>query len=212
MNAQEVASWLDVVYAELVLRCSGEAVHALGRSYVAGGAIVSLVLGETPNDYDIWFRSLEDWQAAVDGLTLTPIRKSKYSYTYLLPTGKEIQLVKSRLGEPADVVGTFDFKHTHCYYELGKAPVYDEAFLLSKRLVFVRGNLCHPVNTVQRVLKFVRRGYSVSNQSIADLMNEVGAIYKKQMDALEAASSFGDDERGEMHVFSPEWGGGEGSR
>lgn len=191
------------IYAKLLRYADGKAAGALGSSYIAGGAIVSLVLGDTPKDYDIWFRTLDDWTAAVEGLSLQPTRKSKYSYTYVLPSGEEVQLVKSRIGEPADVVGTFDFKHTHCYYEPGKDVVCDRAYLLSKRLDFVKGNLCHPVNTLQRVLKFARRGYTMPNQSIADLMNAVGAHYEQK----QAERSFS-EEAGE--VFSPEWGGGSG--
>ena len=175
--------------------------------FVAGGAIASLVLDEQPKDYDVWFGSLEDWNAAVNGLlgTLPATRMSKYSFTYTLPSGKIVQLVRSRVGTIHEVVSTFDFKHTQGYYSPGMDVMeYDEEFIKSKALTFNKGNLCHPVNTVQRLLKFSRRGYSINNQTIADIMNEVGEIYyQKRLDH--------DDESPDTDFgtcFHPGWGGG----
>lgn len=195
------------VYGELNRYvCDIPTAQALSRSYIAGGALVSLVQGEEPHDYDIWFRSLDDWTAATNGLQFRPARKSKYSWSYYLPSGKEVQLVKSRLGEPAEVVGSFDFKHTHCYYEASGILVADIEYLRSKRLDFVPGNLCHPVNTLQRLCKFVRRGYSVSNQSIADLMNAIGQDYESRKDSVWLNSGGTEDADS---VYTAAWGGGD---
>jgi len=176
--------------------------------FIAGGAIASLVLDEEPKDYDIWFPSLDAWEHAVNSLSLNhswPTRQSKYSWTYTLPSGKIVQLVKSRTGGPRKVVGTFDFQHTMSYFD-GLQLVCDEEFIKSKALTFVKGNLCHPVNTVQRLLKFSRRGYSINNQTIADIMNEVGQIYCKVRDERIADDDY--DRVDDTIVFHPGYGGG----
>lgn len=212
MDREAVKAHLDGVYDELRSHMDmSDAMDKafLDKSYIAGGAIVSLVLDEEPKDYDFWFTDYSAFLDSILAMKLEPTRRSKYSTSYVLPSGKEIQLVKSRIGQPADVAGSFDFKHTHCYYMPSRNElVYDEEFIKKKQLVFVPGNLCHPVNTFQRALKFVRRGYTMPNQSIADLMNASGEEYQKRA----ATKSFATERVGP--VYTGDWGGSgdEGSR
>lgn len=202
MHSADIKNHLQLVMEELYrLGMPRTCAH-----FVAGGAIASLVLDEQPKDYDVWFGSLEDWNAATKGLNMACTRISKYSATYTLPSGNVVQLVRSRVGTPEKVVGTFDFQHTMSHYLplTGELKV-DEEFIKSKALTFVRGNLCHPVNTVQRLLKFSRRGYSINNKCIADIMNDVGIIYSDKFNQHVDAD---DGTEWTGNVFHPGWGGG----
>ena len=172
------------------------------KAYLAGGCIASLVLDEEPADYDVWFEDIESWEQITGLMKIPPFRKSKYSWSYTLDSGKKIQLVKSRVGSPEKVTGTFDFKHTQAFYSRDKL-VYDEEFIKSKQLWFVKGNLCHPVNTFQRVLKFSRRGYSVNDRTICDLMNEAGQQYTDA--AFDTGSDYNDCEDDVWEWFVPNY-------
>lgn len=177
MHEREIIDHLSAIMRSLRAMIAPTCVGtAIDRCYIAGGAIASLVQGEVPADYDIWFHTIDDWQEVVSHIAQMPKKKTRYSWTYELPNGAIIQLVKSRLGTPEAVTGTFDFKHTQSYFFNNELKC-DREFILSKTLTFVRGNLCHPVNTIQRVLKFNLRGYAVNGQCLADIMNEAGAEY-----------------------------------
>lgn len=151
----------------------------LTEAYIAGGAIASLVLGEEPKDYDVWFEGPWAYEAAVNNLKLAVgygeiksanLVESKYATSFELSDGTKIQLVQSRMGVPEQVVPGFDFKHTQSYMTRTGKLVADVDFIKSKVLVFVPGNFSHPVNTMQRVNKFARRGYDIPFETIRDLM------------------------------------------
>lgn len=173
-------SEIKAAVSELLLMVYKEVEKITGPmegSYIAGGAISSILLGETPKDYDFWFENPEDFQKAQDGIAreqfsglYTERIESKYATTLVLASGKKIQLVQSRMGVPEVVVPTFDFLHTQSYMKRDGTLVTDIDFIREKKLVYVPGNFSHPVNTMQRVNKFARRGYDIPFETIRDLM------------------------------------------
>lgn len=170
MVKSEIIAHLNGLYKELYLYLGNTT-----KGYIAGGAIASLVLDQKPNDYDIWFETIEDWQEADSLLYDKMHTRTKYATSFTLPSGKRVQLVCNRLGKPDDLVSTFDFLHTQSYYLLNGKLSYDESFILQKLLIF-KGNLDHPMNTVERMLKFSKRGYYVTADTIHDIMIEVSKM------------------------------------
>lgn len=155
----------------------------LQGAFIAGGAIASLVLGETPNDYDIWFEEPAGFLAAFDAVSknqfddrISEIINSKYATTLKLKSGTKIQLVQSRFGVPEVLTKQFDFLHTQGYMKRDGTLVCDEEFIKSKKLVFVPGNFSHPVNTMQRVNKFARRGYDIPFETTVELMKACAGL------------------------------------
>lgn len=139
-------------------------------SFIAGGAIPSLLLNEPVKDYDVWFRDLDSWET-VSGMLKSYIKRSSRFAVTAIIGGVEFQLIKNRLGSPISTVETFDFLHTQCYYTpLGELFIKDEDAIRRRELRFMKGNLCHPTNTFQRVMKFTRRGWYIPQPSLIDLM------------------------------------------
>jgi len=171
MNKLQIIDHLNGVYIELMAASLSKG--GLRRSCIAGGALASLVFDEEPKDFDVWF---EDEAAFADAcLGVTFKKETRYAHTFTLPSGRIIQYVKSRLGSPEKIVGGFDFRHTQSYYKPSGELLIDEKFILSKELSFVRGNLTHPVNTVQRAMKFAKRGYRMSQPNLIDMIVELRA-------------------------------------
>lgn len=176
MNAEEkmrtlIQSTLLQVFSE-VEQITGP----LPNAYIAGGCIASIILGEEVKDYDIWFETPEDVKLAI-GTVMDHSENykyctdvSKYAHTIKLSSGKVIQLVESRLGPAEVIVPGFDFKHTQSYMKRDGTLVADIEFIKKKRLVFSEGNFKHPVNTMQRVYKFARRGYDIPFETTKALM------------------------------------------
>ena len=178
MVQAEIKKHLDSLYKELFLLL-GTGI----KGYVAGGAIASLVLDQQPKDYDIWFETIEDWQEAASRLYDKPHTITKYASTYKLPSGKVIQLVCNRLGKPAELVKTFDFLHCQSYYLQNGTLHYDEDFIKRKVLVF-SGDLDHPMNTMERCLKFSKRGYFVPSETLHNLLIGVAKMGLDKVKAL----------------------------
>ena len=139
------------------------------KCYFAGGCIASIVLGEDVQDYDLWFETPEDF-APVEKANIMFTDDTKYALTTILPSGKKVQFIRRRRGPPDVLVKTFDFQHTQSYYNPENGDmVVDSDFIRTKQLV-LKGNLDHPLNTMERLMKFQRRGYTVSSEALSGLM------------------------------------------
>jgi hypothetical protein len=185
---KEIEKKLEAVYTEIFSN--------LGRfkgSFIAGGSITSLVLGEEPNDYDIWFETVADWENAChlarravgdfnEG-PVTIICETEHALTFkLLGMTPVLQFVKSRTGAYDEVIEQFDFLHAQAAYlpsdedglegELlfGNRNCID--FIKEKVLVF-EGKLDYPIHTLSRLQKFAKRGWIVPDQTLACLIREI---------------------------------------
>lgn len=156
------------------------------KCYFAGGCIASMVLDQEIKDYDVWFETLEDWMD-VDIKCSSVDNRSKYATTVTLPSGKVIQFVCNRIGKPNDIVPTFDFRHTHSYYLQDGTLNYDRDFIEARRLEFA-GRLDHPINTMERVLKFNKRGYYVPFETLQGLLALASSLGKDEIQKLEKHS------------------------
>lgn len=177
------------------------AVGKFENSFIAGGCVTSIVLGEEVNDYDIWFFSLEDWEKAAElvkktashtefaakcGLEVPYVKivaETKHAITFRIAGVTPVyQIVKSRLGDPQEVIESFDYLHAqvafhpavdageHGYLEWGGRNCID--FIKEKALVFA-GSLDFPIHTLSRVAKFAVRGWRIPDQTLAVLVKEI---------------------------------------
>jgi hypothetical protein len=169
----------------------------LGRfegSYIAGGSIASLVLGETPNDYDVWFESIADYDAAVVLIKakqddfgegpVTIIAETEHAITFRLAgLDPVLQFVKSRVGAYDEVVEQFDFQHAQaCFLPEDQTEGLESEliflgsnsidFIEEKILVFA-GVLDYPTHTFSRIAKFAKRGFKVPDQTLIKMIRAV---------------------------------------
>jgi hypothetical protein len=178
---EDIKTYLSAFYDRLKVHVPySQHHHLMDRSFVAGGCITSMVLGEKINDIDVWFRDLESWE--IVSSYFEAIKTSRFAKTseicILNPFTKhyeklEVQFIKNRIGNPLDTVAGFDFLHTHNFYTPDGELCCDEEFIKKKKLVFMKGNLEHPVNTFQRTLKFARRGYFMDSDSMIDMLTDL---------------------------------------
>lgn len=144
------------------------------KCYIAGGSIASIVLHEIPKDYDVWFE-LPDYFHEVDKAIVNPHKRSKYATTVILSSGKVIQFVQNRMGVPKALVPQFDFKHAQSYYTQEDELFVDIDFINSRTLTLA-GRFDHPINTMERVLKFSKRGYYVPFETLQTIMLEINKM------------------------------------
>lgn len=156
--------------------------HKLGVKYmlsyfVSGGCIASLIQGEQPKDYDIYFFS-EDIAAPIINLykndpsyqnevavydekyrdVITADKRLITENAITLKNG--LQLITKHYGEPDDVRNTFDFIHCKPYYDSRNNQLYispDQFYCCKNKILKTTKDYVDP----NRMNKFQKRGYLV---------------------------------------------------
>lgn len=163
-------------------------IHKLGPRpttdfFVSGGCTASILQGETPKDFDVYFRTRDLCDQVVE-LYQTDSYKNevavydeKYRDVPNHPSGllitenamtlkNGIQVIFKHYGDPASVRTTFDFKHCLPYYDSKNDKMYisKEQYdcCVNKTLVNNGGNMPSQF----RIDKFTRRGYRYGDNKI----------------------------------------------
>lgn len=144
-------------------------------TYIAGGAVVNTLLDIPVVDYDFFVRD-----EATRDLILTlfstsgdlgcEVRaKTQNGITLKLPTGEIIQIVTRFLGPPSRIFKSFDFEHCKAYFDYKDYSARYNVELIKKKLLVYTGEDDYPLNTLKRLVKFIRRGWTIENESIMNL-------------------------------------------
>jgi hypothetical protein len=111
----------------------------MDKMFVTGGAIASLLQGEDPNDYDVYFNdynSMLTFSQTLQHHHRASIADVTEKYReFLGKDGKmitqnaitmdnKISFITCYCGEPKDVRKTFDYTHCLPYYEIGENKLY----------------------------------------------------------------------------------------
>lgn len=148
--------------------------------FIAGGAITSFLSGDKIKDFDLFFKSRKD-----AFLTLIKLRKD-FEFKLHFSTKEAIKgsilldgirvnidIVKRTFNDPFDCIKMFDF--TVCCFAVDSDTFYyheNAAFdLLRKKLVV--NNLPFPVSSTRRMNKYIKKGFSVCNGTILEILTAV---------------------------------------
>jgi hypothetical protein len=153
--------------------------EALAKMYIAGGAIASLIRGEEPNDYDVFFRD----ESIMKRVTFMFQDEDDTLGRHVeITTGNAIKLmngshlVRCQWGEAENLVETFDFAHTHGYYSFLGGLVIPEYTLTScKDNILIYVGRHNPVSSLERITKFVVRGWTVNRGEYAKILSRIVA-------------------------------------
>lgn len=151
--------------------------------WVAGGAITSFLSGDKIKDIDLFFKTRKDACKALLKLRnkfefkLHFITKEAIKGSAVVKGKKvNIDIVKRCFNSPEDTIRDFDFtvcclavKDDYFYYHENAA--FD---ILRKKLVV--NSLPFPVSSARRMSKYLKRGYSVCNGTILELLTEVRKV------------------------------------
>lgn len=191
-EAMEVGKWdyiknhLDGISGHILGTLPEDArVWAAQALYFAGGCIVSLAQGAQPVDYDIFITDeyVRDYVVQVlsgySGVAVQIKAKTENAITLTLPTGQVVQIVTRFTGPPERVFSTFDYEHCKAYYVPHTRQLHGNwDLILDKKLVYTGEKDQFTLNTLKRMVKFVRRGYVPDNESLVNLHK---AIHKQDL-------------------------------
>lgn len=151
------------------------------RVIVAGGAVVSVFNNTEINDYDVYCKSTDDVIALKEDLLVNGfVLKSDTvnAFTFIKVSGDHrlvVQLIKYDkfcLESVDDTFKSFDFYCCMGAYDFEKSEfILHDRFLidnLEKKLIFNPLSE-YPICTLHRVLKYQKRGYSISGSEIVKL-------------------------------------------
>jgi hypothetical protein len=168
-------------------------------AFIAGGCIYSLYNNQDPKDIDFFVKNevfaheLRKYflsQAEYKSKTTVGGMYNGYSLTVTdnaISLGK-YQIITRWIGEPAHVVGEFDFAHNQFYYEndeIGTESDFDA--LDSNELRYNEKRARDICGTLARVPKFVKRGMVITQKEMAKMLlklKEVG-FTDKEVSVLE---------------------------
>jgi hypothetical protein len=153
-------------------------------TFISGGAIVSLLLDEPVNDFDVYFtdnNSMKYFNSLVNNSVTNLVKEINAEYhgakiNGLMITSNAItlknnfQLITKTCGEPKDVTSTFDYEHCRAYY----IPAEDKLFIspLTYNCIMNRKLVIHNKEALHnREQKFIDRGWSKYKQMIEENQN-----------------------------------------
>lgn len=194
MDILSVRFTVTELFDNVVHSFSGELSDLIKKeAFIAGGCFKSLVLDEPVNDYDFWFRSKEaadkfaDLISKADKTASSPLTnrdnlkianlmaKTDHAVTLSFPKEK-VQFVRTFTGSPVEVVGRFDYYHTHCYFD----PVSNflscpTAPIIAKSLLFNEKS-DSPLQSMKRMGKFIAQGWTIGDIHIERIAKAISGV------------------------------------
>lgn len=174
---------------------------------LTGGAISSLIRGETPNDWDLYFRSGDDlieilnhylyeygikafyenreivyrnkfetYEAYFDKTELpkTLVEHGGLHLTDNALSLNMIQFITKHIGEPLDIINTFDFLHCMPYFTYQDGVVIADEMIESIRSkqLYYHGN-DHTLGSMLRLNKFLKKGWIIADSELIKLHENI---------------------------------------
>lgn len=194
------------------------------NGYIAGGAILSAFTNNKINDFDLYFKSIKDYEDFIKDLgavnkesdwsdfnkrpkikkdaesKVTLINNSHNAKTYLYK-GQVYQVITAFTGEPIELFRYFDFSIVMgAFLPNKKEFVYDDNFLVDITSRIIRFNIGteYPIASMLRLLKYQKRGYTISGIEIIKMGLAVHALnlksypeLKKQLNGIDTQFLYG---------------------
>ena len=163
------------------------------KGFIAGGCFKNLFSHEYIKDIDVFFENEINHQSAVKAFDnscedgeYTKYYESKNVNAYKHKSGIVVELVKSVFGTPEEVLNMFDFTITKfAYYKEVDATgdvtykaMYNDNFFehLHLKRVVIDKNIPKPMSTFDRVLRYVKYGYTPCTETKQKLINALRTL------------------------------------
>lgn len=150
--------------------------------FLAGGCFRSLVNGEHPKDYDLFFKSEKHLRDFCDNIQEQSGPDSGYPFkiignvcNFYTPYGVVQAIDKYFFSNPQEIIDHFDFTACAAVYD-GELFYYHERFFVDnaqKRLVLTNDNVVFPLSTVKRALKYTGKGYRICPVGLSTILRKI---------------------------------------
>lgn len=157
-------------YVELLKKVGLTDMDLMG-SFIAGGAIRSIVLDEPVKDVDIFCHNQEvidniDNNLGINQFLLSGYNSSENATSFKID-GVQFQIITVKTGQPLEVIGEFDFEMNMNYVELVDTThvyIHNKAAVEGKVLT-INPKCRNKLGTLARLEKFIKRGYTIGTRN-----------------------------------------------
>jgi hypothetical protein len=169
-------------------------------SYIAGGALTSLISGEPLNDIDVFGTAGDRLQSILKSKGYTPVFENGFIANYEIPELKfctKLQIIKSpitledyfkQLDNTANGITIGSRDDAHVFDSL----IYDPAAIpLARKRIIRLCNYSYPAQNLSRMLKYIARGWKVEVDSLKNVAIESGKYLSDKPATLETFSLVG---------------------
>jgi hypothetical protein len=151
------------------------------RAMVAGGAITSCLTGAKINDFDIYFRTKEDFEEIneilADDENYERVCITDTAITYKLRGYKNmvVQLIKHDsffVQDPEALIKNFDFTICMAVYDFFDSKVYvhdDYLQHITERKLVFNIDTKYPIISLYRANKYINRGYKLDGYELVKI-------------------------------------------
>lgn len=142
------------------------------NGFIAGGAFKDIYLNKVPKDFDVFFKTEDDFNEALKNYVDDPVFTEKYANSntvaFANTNNKVIELIRTRFGNVTDVLDSFDFtvckyaivKHNNKLYSVEHASFHDDvrnkSIKISRNWVLPANN--DPLDLIERIKRYL--GYT----------------------------------------------------
>ena len=185
-----------LIHRELLIKFNDGVYRALVKheAMIAGGAITSLVTGQKVNDIDIYFHNQLGFDEVNDAFKADKdyieVCNTNNAITYRdVPLDQDIQLIKINMAEDAyNLISTFDMFHNAIAFTCGlntlaTHPNFEECIIQRKLMYNPKAK--YPISSLQRIFKYLQRGYTISNFDLAMVALKIASLNIKNREDLE---------------------------
>lgn len=151
------------------------------RSFITGGSIPSMIVGEFVNDFDIYLISKEDAKKVKEYYTTLKFDKKELSkekvYLPKLITENSInltdkvQIILKFVGTPEEVTKHFDWQHIKSYFTIKDGlKLTDDVYklVIEKEIIYTGSN--YPLSSLLRLRKYLKKGWTISTKTMIHII------------------------------------------
>lgn len=147
--------------------------------WIAGGAVRDYYsLGYITSDIDIYFPNQDEFNKAFyqfDYLKARLIYENEKIAIWLY-NNKKFELIKIYFSTPEETINAFDFTVCCCAVSFNNVYFHETFFIdLSKRRLVIN-KLPYPISTLQRLQKYIKKGYTICNGGILEIAKAINKI------------------------------------
>ncbi|MFA5433075.1 MAG: hypothetical protein WC319_09450 [Candidatus Paceibacterota bacterium] len=152
------------------------------KSFITGGCIPSMAMGEFVNDYDIYLldkESVDKVKAYFSGVLdevdpdFFPSWKINLITDNAINLNNKIQIITKYYGQPEKLIDNFDWAHIKSYYTGGILHLCPDfyQYIVEKDLVYTGSE--YPLSSLLRTRKFIKKGWHVSTKTMVHITLDV---------------------------------------
>ena len=145
--------------------------------WIAGGMLRAYFANEKlSSDFDVFFPDEREWEKANDHFYGNKVLFENDKTKKFLRHGRKIDLIKIFFESPEATIEEFDFTVTCAAIDYTQLYCNDNFFIDLSKKSLVINKLPYPLSTLQRLQKYIRKGYHACNGTLLEIAKSINKL------------------------------------